>query len=642
MIQRCIRIFAFLFSLSLLTLTLTLAWEFPTVAQMVPGLGWSKEDIAPESYIPVFPKGNLEVAPVFLDGKLIGTIPSFIEVGLRENANVYSASVRSQLIHSKLQKVLNNIIRYSQQVFPKQGIFSLEAQEKELREQLITEVSVNKGMVVVLETFPREDVPEVIYSVTQADVELPRLVSSQPIKIAQRAAVQLEDLLIQAWKERQTPHLLLQAKQALRILILLMATSLVLLWIQKRLTVRHKQLGDRISDSENLQLEKSQTSDSSKVTKGLGLMALQLYNLSLRQRHSLNAFYRSGLFWTQWLLWMLGIGYLAGLFHWTRPLSNWMIGVSIRGYQSGEAIAIGWPPTDWLLSFGTQANLGTPLFILLLLLVTRLILKGGDAISDILARQWSEQKSIKRHSLRAPTLSKALKSWLRVIVYLLLGLTVAYHLHQLGRITQFIAVILGFLSFAVSLASQNLLKDLIGGLLILWEDQYAVGDVIVINSQSGLVEKITLRVTQLRNLDGELITIPNGSVGMVQNLSSEWSRVNYAVEVNYDTDVDRVMEIMAEVAQQMYRDPQWQDLILETPEMLGVDRIAHTGILIRLLIKTQPLQQWRVGREFRYRLKKVFDEQGIVVGIPQHRMYLDQSFHNHNNGNFKMDNQHQN
>ncbi len=132
----------------------------------------------------------------------------------------------------------------------------------------------------------------------------------------------------------------------------------------------------------------------------------------------------------------------------------------------------------------------------------------------------------------------------------------------------------------------------------------------------------TLRVTQLRNLDGELITIPNGSIEMVRNLSSDWSRVNYAIEVGYDADVDRALEVIEAIAQKLYRDPQWQEQILDVPEILGVDNISHRGILIRLLIKTQPLQQWSVGREFRRRLKKAFDEQGIQVGIPQQMMYV--------------------
>ena len=117
--------------------------------------------------------------------------------------------------------------------------------------------------------------------------------------------------------------------------------------------------------------------------------------------------------------------------------------------------------------------------------------------------------------------------------------------------------------------------------------------------------------------------IPIFTVG---NLETSWSRVNYAIEVSYDADLDRVMEVIEEVAQQLYRDPQWQEQILEAPEILGIDNISHTGILIRLIIKTQPLEQWSVAREFRRRLKKALDEQGIKVGIPQQMMYFSDNF----------------
>ena len=154
------------------------------------------------------------------------------------------------------------------------------------------------------------------------------------------------------------------------------------------------------------------------------------------------------------------------------------------------------------------------MFILLFALALRLTLKGGDALGDFFIRGWSLQRASKqRKVLRSRTLSRAYKAWLRAIVYLVLGLVIVDRLHQLGTITQAVAVFFGLFSFALSLASQNLLKDLIAGLLILWEDQFAVGDVVVIDSEAGLVEKISLRVTQLRNLDGELISIPMARLG---------------------------------------------------------------------------------------------------------------------------------
>ena len=642
MIRRSTGILTSLLFNFLLILTLAIAWSVPAIAQNLPGLSMSNNEITSESYVPIFTRGNLDIAPIFLDGKIIGAVSSFIELESDKDENKsasYSAATRSHLIHSKLQKILRNMNLYTQEVLIQQGILQIEAQERELKNQLVTTVTEENGNVFVSVTFPKDDVPEILYSVTQADISRPRLGGSQPLKIAENAAKLGESVLMQAWKERQTPHLQAQGKHALFVLVILIVISLSLGWMQKQLAVEEIKLKDILSNSETFQIQDDWISGLSKITRRSRVIAPQLQKFSLRSRYSLNSFYRTGLFWSQWLIWLLGIGYLTSLFYWTRPWSNWIIGVTVRGARADKGVTWSFPPTDWLLSFGREANLGTPLYVLLFILATSLAIKGGDALSDLLARKWSEHKSIQRNALRARTLAGASKDWLRAVIYLLLGVIIFYRLHQLGTITQVIAILLGFLSFALSLASQDLLKDLISGVLILWEDQYAVGDVIYIADNVGLVEKITLRVTQMRNLDGELITIPNGSIDTVRNLSSEWSRVNYAVEVSYDANVDHVLEVIGEIAQQLYQDPQWQEMILETPEILGVEHISHSGILIRLIIKTQPLQQWPVARELRRRLKNAFDEQGIKIGIPQRieEMHITESATEISNGKFKID-----
>ncbi len=620
MVRRSTRILTFAIFNCLLILTLAMAWVSPAIAQNLPGLSMSEDEITSESYVPVFTRGNIDIAPIFLDGKIIGAASSFIKLDTDKNdkgSGSYGAATRSHLIHSKLQKILRSMNQYSQEVLLTQGISQIAAQEKELKKQLVVTVSEENETAFVSVTFPQKDVPEIIYSVTQADISRPRIRDSQPLKMAETAGKIAETSLMQAWKERQTPHLQAQGKHGLLILVSLIVTSLSLQWIQKKLAVENIKLNQMLSNAETFQLQDNWISGLSKITKRSGVIEPQLQKFSLKSRSSLNAFYRTGLFWTQWLIWLLGIGYLTSLFYLTRPWSNWIIGVTVRGARAGTGVVWSFPPTDWLLSFGQEANLGTPVLLLLVLLITRLAFKGGDVLSDFVVQQWSEQKSIQRHALRARTLSRASKGWLRAIIYLLLGVLIVHRLHELGKITEVVTILFGFISFALSLASQDLLKDIISGVLILWEDQYAVGDVIFIGENAGLVEEITLRVTQIRNLDGELITIPNGSIGVVRNLSSEWSQVNYAIEVSYDADVDHVLKVIEGISQQLYRDPQWQEIILEAPEILGIDNISHSGILIRLVIKTQPLQQWPVGRELRRRLKKAFDEQGIKIGIPQ-------------------------
>ena len=178
MVRRSTRILIFLLFNCLLILTMSLAWEFPASAQNLPGLSMSDDEITSESYVPVFTRGNLDIAPIFLDGKIIGAVSSFIELESDKGNNrgsSYSAATRSHLIHSKLQKILGNMNRYSQEVLANQGISEIQEQEKELRKQLVTNVSEEKGNVFISITFPQNDVPEIIYQLAATmlfDLEL--------------------------------------------------------------------------------------------------------------------------------------------------------------------------------------------------------------------------------------------------------------------------------------------------------------------------------------------------------------------------------------------------------------------------------------------------------------------------------------
>ena len=117
--------------------------------------------------------------------------------------------------------------------------------------------------------------------------------------------------------------------------------------------------------------------------------------------------------------------------------------------------------------------------------------------------------------------------------------------------------------------------------------------------------------------EGRLITIPNSSIARVENLTRTWSRVDFTIEVAYDTDIKQALAVIHDVAQQMYAEPEWHNLMPESPEVLGVDNISHAGMLIRVWLKTQPLQQWTVGREFRLRVRVALAEHGIRIGTPQ-------------------------
>jgi len=171
----------------------------------------------------------------------------------------------------------------------------------------------------------------------------------------------------------------------------------------------------------------------------------------------------------------------------------------------------------------------------------------------------------------------------------------------------------GIIGLAVSFASQSIIKDALNGFLIVVEDQYAVGDVITVGDHGGLVENLNLRLTQLRDAEGRLISIPNSEIKIVANHSSNWSRADLLIPVAYNTDVEVALELVERVALSMSEDEAWRNLILEPPLVLGVDDFADRGMMIRLWLKTQPLKQWDVSRELRRRVKKAFDAAEIAL-----------------------------
>ncbi|MFN6468768.1 MAG: mechanosensitive ion channel domain-containing protein [Nostoc sp. SerVER01] len=175
---------------------------------------------------------------------------------------------------------------------------------------------------------------------------------------------------------------------------------------------------------------------------------------------------------------------------------------------------------------------------------------------------------------------------------------------------------------AVSLASQNLIKDAINGFLIILEDQYALGDVINVGNVGGLVENLNLRMTQVRDSEGRLITIPNSEIKIVANLSSRWSRADLTIPIDYQADVEEALKLIKTVAEKMNQELQWQAQILEPPQVLGIDQFGDRGLIIRVWIKTQPLKQWDVAREFRRRLKIALDEAGITISVPQQAIWV--------------------
>jgi moderate conductance mechanosensitive channel len=180
----------------------------------------------------------------------------------------------------------------------------------------------------------------------------------------------------------------------------------------------------------------------------------------------------------------------------------------------------------------------------------------------------------------------------------------------------------GIVGLAFGFGGQYFIRDVINGFFILLEEQYRIDDVIKVGEYTGVVENITLRITTLRDLDGRVITIPNSEIKTVMNYTQDYSQALFDVGVAYKENVDRVMEVIKDLGKEMRQDANFGKLILEDLEMFGVDAFEDSQVTIKFRIKTLPVRQWEVAREFRRRLKNRFDELGIEMPYPHRTLYV--------------------
>jgi small-conductance mechanosensitive channel len=221
---------------------------------------------------------------------------------------------------------------------------------------------------------------------------------------------------------------------------------------------------------------------------------------------------------------------------------------------------------------------------------------------------------------RAATVSGLIKSVGRVVVLLL---AVFLTLNQVvGLNTAPLLAGISILGLAVSFGAQSLVKDFIAGTFILIENQFAVGDIIEAGGKAGVVESMTLRITCLRDLEGTLHIIPNGQIASVSNKTRGWSRSVVDVTVAYDSDIDGTMLVLRDELDRLAKDPEWSWKLDGAPEVAGVNELGDNAVAIRVLLRTVPGMQWEVGREFRRRIKKRLDQEGIEIPFPQRTVHV--------------------
>jgi small-conductance mechanosensitive channel len=220
---------------------------------------------------------------------------------------------------------------------------------------------------------------------------------------------------------------------------------------------------------------------------------------------------------------------------------------------------------------------------------------------------------------RISTLANIFKRGVAVAVAVFAGIMI---LSELGFDIKPILAGAGIVGLAVGFGAQNLVRDIISGLFYTFENRLRVGDVAIINGTGGLVEQVNLRTSVLRGLDGTIHVFPNGAINTLSNMTYEFSYYLFDVGVAYKEDTDRVISVLKEIGDQIMQEEEYRSAILESLEILGVDKFGDSAVIIKARIKTLPIKQWLVGREMNRRIKKRFDELGIEIPFPHQSLYF--------------------
>lgn len=513
--------------------------------------------------------GNVEIAPIRLDGRFLFRVASPIPDA--PDADQRPIQWRVQELNFKFRSLIVN------------GF------DPETLNVFVTNVD-NQPLIQVKDQ--QMESPKTLLTVTNLDVQID-ISGNTAVQVAQRRAEIIETALLNAWQERQPDYLRRQLRR-IALMLLVMGVGLALtVGLQRLRHQRSRQMTEAHQRAEALAANSDQGATST----------LQDETSVAEPDPRPRRLTRFSLTWNQWkllnqmikiLLQLLQVGIVFGGSVWilrqlpyTRGLSNWLLTL--------------------------------PLSLILIPLVLALVRWGVDWSILFSLNRWANwandtQAANHRVRLRANTL------W-DVTQRVTLGLA-----YLIGILLFFVvtnALPIGLILLAVfGLASQNLIKDWLRGILILWEDHYAQGDIVTIDGVTGTVETVNLRVTQLRTLDCHLVSIDNGSFSRAINLTSSQSGIALSITVAYSTDLDEAIAVIAQVGKEMRQAPAWQDVILEDPSVLGVDHFGENGVSIRLLIKTVPGKHNNAGREFRRRLKPALDQAGITIPLPQRSVWL--------------------
>lgn len=524
--------------------------------------------------------GVLEVTTVVLDGNTLFDIASPVVFNRSEPGDLVPVEVRARQVETHLQQVVSQALQY------RNLNGDPEMSEADIRALIQVRMEEINKLPVLLATVGNLPDPRGLLTVIDSDAQYHGLTK---LELAEVWHTILEEALQNSLVGR-LPGALQQRLRRTGLMILaglLITLALAGIW---QMLGWHKRSLEQRKAEQRLGLTPKLPSPLEDLRS-----SVWHYTISLDHRLQLVAFLRWLMFWGMAFVWIMA---LAGVLYQFPQTRRYAVGL-----------------------------FSTPALLLLTWFVTGLINRVANLTIDRIASAWEKNElgsaeNIQQKAMRISTITRATKGFKTTVIYLLALLWVL----QTLRLAPASLLAVGALAaLALSFAAQNLVKDLVNGFLILLEDQYAIGDLVSTGQVTGIVENLNLRITQIRGEDGRLVTLPNSLISQVDNLSRTWSRATIRFDVAYDTPVDHALAVVRHTAQQMGQDPHWGHAILDPMEMLGVEALSHAGITLLLWMRTRPLKQFLVAREFRRRLRLALEQEGIAIGMPHQVLVGDAS-----------------
>ncbi len=280
-------------------------------------------------------------------------------------------------------------------------------------------------------------------------------------------------------------------------------------------------------------------------------------------------------------------------------------------------------PARWLFTSPlTLLILQRTVAITLIMGLALLFFRISKAVTTSLLRPRMRHGQTQEAGRKLRTLAPLVQASFNVLVIFSAGVII---LQLLGLSLGPVLAGVGIFGLAIGFAAQSLIKDIINGIFILFQDALSVGDVVDVGGDTaGLVEKVSLKSVTLRDLRGSVHVVPNGTIERIKNMTKEFSHYLLDVGVAYREDVDTIIAILREIDEELRAEPEYGKDMLAPIEIMGLDRFEDSAVIVRARLKTRPIEQWRIGREFNRRLKKIFDARGIEIPFPHRTIYWGQ------------------